>query len=397
MALLRGSTNKQITDEAAQWYVEWSTGEPDPDARAAFDTWLRRSPEHLRAYLDIFKIWESIPDIPAASLGSEAELIARSALESSVVRLREGDRRDAPDPPDAAMGPAITGSLQRGRFPWLACAAGVAALCGGLAIWLLLRASVYSTGIGEQRILRLADGSEVELNARSKIRVSLDKSGRTIELLSGEALFRVERDERRPFIVAARDMKVLALGTQFDVHLKRTGATVTVVDGRVAVAPAAIAPGVTVASGVGVAPGAPAAPPAVDGSPALAAPSGTPARQPPASRAPQRAPIQLGAGQQLTVSASGEMRAERVDVASAMAWREHRLVFSSTPLAEVVDEFNRYNERQLVIVSSVLETLHVNAIFSATDVPALLRFLREQREIQIEESDREIRISNAVR
>lgn len=67
-------------------------------------------------------------------------------------------------------------------------------------------------------------------------------------------------------------------------------------------------------------------------------------------------------------------------------------MFSSTPLVEVADEFNRYNERQL-IVSPALDGFNISAVFSAADIPSLLRFLRAQPGIVVEESEREIRIS----
>ena len=84
------------------------------------------------------------------------------------------------------------------------------------------------------------------------------------------------------------------------------------------------------------------------------------------------------------------------DVESATAWRQRRLVFSSTPLPEVAEEFNRYNERQLV-VGPALDTFKISAVFSASDIPSLLRFLRVQPNLVIEESDREIRISSSTR
>src|SRR5688572_15942701 len=50
--------NAQILEEAVEWFVDFSAGDVDPVARQRFDLWLRTSPEHLRAYLELLPIWE---------------------------------------------------------------------------------------------------------------------------------------------------------------------------------------------------------------------------------------------------------------------------------------------------------------------------------------------------
>src|SRR5690606_26847429 len=95
---------------------------------------------------------------------------------------------------------------------------------------------------GEQRTVTLADGSVIELNARSRIKVRYADRERAIDLLQGQALFRVAKDPTKPFIVASGGTYVRAVGTQFDVYKKSVGTVVTVVEGRVAVTtPTAIA------------------------------------------------------------------------------------------------------------------------------------------------------------
>src|SRR5262249_33751548 len=95
--------------------------------------------------------------------------------------------------------------------------------------------NVYTTGIGEQHRITLADGSIVELNAQSKIRVRYKDRRRDVELLDGQALFQVAHDTTRPFIVHTDSTNIRAVGTQFDVYRKSTGTVVTVLEGTVAV------------------------------------------------------------------------------------------------------------------------------------------------------------------
>ena len=58
---------------------------------------------------------------------------------------------------------------------------------------------------------------------------------RLVELLQGQALFNVAKDSARPFFAMSDDARVRAVGTQFDINRRRTGTTVTVLEGRVAV------------------------------------------------------------------------------------------------------------------------------------------------------------------
>src|ERR1700678_2556678 len=50
-------SNRQIVDEACEWFVEFRVGDVDAAARERFDEWLRRSPEHIRAYIEIARTY----------------------------------------------------------------------------------------------------------------------------------------------------------------------------------------------------------------------------------------------------------------------------------------------------------------------------------------------------
>jgi transmembrane sensor len=84
--------------------------------------------------------------------------------------------------------------------------------------------------------------------------------------------------------------------------------------------------------------------------------------------------------------------AEHPNIASATAWTQRRLVFESASLADVADEFNRYNDRQLIVGDRRLETFHVSGVFSSTDPASLIRFLRARPELRIIETESQIRI-----
>jgi transmembrane sensor len=80
-------------------------------------------------------------------------------------------------------------------------------------------------------------------------------------------------------------------------------------------------------------------------------------------------------------------------VAAATAWTQHKLVFDGSPLSDVVDGFNRYNARQIVVEDSALDDFHVSGVYSSTDPASLIRFLRQQPGIDVIETDEGVRIA----
>jgi transmembrane sensor len=101
----------------------------------------------------------------------------------------------------------------------------------------------------------------------------------------------------------------------------------------------------------------------------------------------------LDAGEQVMVTPKHVTAQKHANVAAATAWTQRNLVFDSAPLTDVAEEFNRYNARQLVIDTPQLADFHVSGVFSSVDPALLLKFLRTQPELVLQETDREIRIS----
>jgi transmembrane sensor len=348
--------NAQIREEAAEWLIEFRTDEADASTRERFVTWLRTSPEHVRAYLELVALWEDASHYdPARTLDVDA-LIAPARAATNVVALETAplvDRTPA-DPPKASPYSSLRNAL---RYR-LAAAAMVGGLAATIGAWFALHHDrSYATEVGEQRSIRLEDGSNVELNALSRIRVRFSDHERAVDLLAGQVLFRVAKNKDRPFVVVSGDTRVRAVGTQFDVNRKRSGTIVTVLEGRVAIVPQQ-----------GTTPGS-AAP--------LTAP----------------APMEIGAGEQVTVTARSVRPAQRANVVMATAWTQQQLIFESTPLPDVAEEFNRFNTRRLVIEGAELDDFHVSGTFSTVDPASLqrfLRFLREQPGIEVLESGDQI-------
>src|SRR5438132_1668783 len=77
----------QIYEEACEWLVSLRTSTADALSRERFDAWLRKSPEHVRAYLEVAEIWEHTGLHDRNRSIDVRRLIARAAQEDNVVPL----------------------------------------------------------------------------------------------------------------------------------------------------------------------------------------------------------------------------------------------------------------------------------------------------------------------
>jgi transmembrane sensor len=344
--------NPQVREQATEWLVAFCEREVDAPGRESFDRWLRASPEHVRAYLQIAALWESTGLLVESTKVDVEALIERALSEHNVLAH-----------PAREMVSGISSGLssQRSNAPsaWRAVAASLLLVCavaGGVVWWQLTRTPMYQTGAAEQRTVRLPDGSTVQLNARSRIELRFTTQERAVDLVEGEAMFSVAKNPSRAFVVRSGVIPVMAVGTRFDVYRKSSGTMVTVMEGKVAIGAHSLSE-----SGGG-------------GSPVL-----------------------LSAGEQAVASSQPPIRAYRANVFAATAWTEGKLMFDSAPLRDVVAEFNRIGSRQLTIEDGSLLDLHVSGVFPATDSAQLVSFLRERFGVTVTETDNEVRIRGGVR
>lgn len=93
---------------------------------------------------------------------------------------------------------------------------------------------------GSEYSLTLADGTQVWLNAASRLRFFTSDRGRERRVwLEGEAYFEVAHDARRPFIVESGGQSIRVLGTRFNINSYEGDRAIytTLVEGSVAIAP----------------------------------------------------------------------------------------------------------------------------------------------------------------
>jgi transmembrane sensor len=337
--------NRQILEEASAWLIEFRTGNPTSQARADFMRWLRRSPDHIRAYLDISQHYVQLPEAANVSLLDANRIVekARSRLVNGVIPIEEGR---------ASQSDGITQSNRVGKRRYAAAiAASVLILVGASSLYFVWQRGFYATGSGEERTVTLEDASRIELNARTRLRVRYSAGLREIELLEGQAMFQVAKDAARPFVVLTNSAQVRAVGTEFDVYRHGAETLVTVLEGTVAVQP-------------------------VSANAQIVSPSD----------------LLVGAGEQAVVPPGGTPKPHPTNAAAATAWTRGELEFIETPLIEVAEEFNRYSPRHLVIESPSVASVRISGIYSSADPTALILFLKNQTDLMVIETGAEIRI-----
>jgi transmembrane sensor len=335
-----------ITEQASQWCVLLHGGNVTRADRKAFGEWVSRSSERIEAYIQAERLNKALESKKLRWPDTPVEVLAREAKEtpSHIVPLF---------PSAASREPPKSDQGRLKRLLTVAIAASVLVAIGGA--WAFLAGPQhYATAIGEQRSVVLNDGSVVTLNTSSAIRVELTKSERTIQLLSGEALFQVAHDKTRPFDVVAGNTTVRAVGTQFNVERRASSTTITVVEGKVSVE------------------------------------SGS---ENPVGKAPDiGSSIPLSAGEEVTVSPRVKPHATAANIATATAWTQRRLIFEHRPLGEVAAEFNRYNRQEIQIESAELRSLEVTGVFAANDPNSFLDFVAKIPGARIEQQADAIKV-----
>lgn len=295
-----------IHTQAATWFARLHADELNEHEEAEHQIWLDADPAHRLAYEKVERMWMMLSDFSAAP---------------------EISQRLAAIP--AAVPPQAQPQLRRRprRMQWLAaCAAALTAIVIGWRVFTPAPISEqrYASAIGEQRSITLEDGSQVDLDTDTTLRVRYSRQQRRIELDRGRAFFKVAADSARPLTVDTAQGSVRAVGTQFEVYRLDNGLDVTLFEGKVQLRAAA----------------------ADDSSAAVAT---------------------LIPGQRAHMTTGKAPQVQNFQGGSAPAWIDGQLVFADLPLQAAVDEFNRYGGTPLRITDAALGELRVSGVFRSND------------------------------
>lgn len=194
--------------------------------------------------------------------------------------------------------------------------------------------SDHVTRVGERRRIGLPDGTAVLLNTSSALSIRYTDGERGTTLDAGEAFFDVAADPSRAFVVRAGEGLTRARDAAF--ALRRAGGEVAVV----------VARGTVDVEAGGL--------------------------------------VGLSAGQGLVLGPGrAGLGAQTVDVASATAWRNGKLIFNQRPLAEVAAEIERYRVGRVVVANARLRSLPVTGVFNLDDLDGVLDSIERILSIEV--------------
>lgn len=313
------STNPSADEQAALWAARLDGAELSSADRTALDAWLAADPGH-RALLSSYCQF-------SATLEQQMPLLA-------------GIRDQAAEIPPAPR-PALPHPWS--RWPLWAGVTLAAAAAVALVLRLALpaeRTETIVTPVGQRQSLALADGSAVELNAHTSLRVEFARNERRVRLAAGQAFFTVKPDPARPFLVETPAGTVRVTGTAFDVLAGPADLQVTVAAGTVQVRPA------------------------------------------------RGAAAELHRGDQLlSRDGAAEVRPLSADALQrALAWRQGLVIFSGTRLDEALAAFARYHGRSLQAAPEVAARL-VGGRFSLDDLDGFFAGVEETLQVKVRRDD----------
>ncbi|OHX37186.1 hypothetical protein BJL95_21190 [Methylomonas sp. LWB] len=301
----------RIRREASAWLARLNSGDCSTDDRAGFEAWLAMDTRHADAFRRAERLWREL-----AGLGE----VARPQLKQAQAVYRHARRKR--------------------RWPMAGLAA--AALLAGVLIvnppiWQWLTAERFTTGKGERETVTLSDGSSIELNTDTAIRVNYSARARRVWLERGEAWFNVAHNNLTRFEVRVGEGWIEDIGTQFNVRRDPANLDVAVQEGEVAV---------QVATNPEV--------------------------------------LHLTAGQQTNFDRQGRAAPVRAgDLAAIAAWRGGVLVLKNLTLADVARELERYHAVSIEIADADLRQLSVSGRFPTDNLPLALNTIATALPVRI--------------
>jgi transmembrane sensor len=301
-------------EQASLWAARLEGGTLSASDRGALDQWLAENPSH-RSLLSSYCQF-------SADLEQQLPLLEG---------IKEGSEERRTRAPATAL-----------LLPWLrrSMLAGVALTAAAAVVYFAARPATpvevnLTSPIGGRQQHTLADGTRMELNARTAVAVTMDAQERRVRLASGQAYFDVSKDASRPFIVETPAGAVRVTGTAFDLRADDETLSVVVAEGTVQVRPRR-SPG-----GAG-------------------------------------APVSLNAGDSLVANATG-VNVETLDakrLSARLAWRDGYAVFIGARLDAALAEFARFHGRGITATEEVAH-LRVGGRYPLNDLSGFLVSLED--------------------
>ena len=301
-------------DDALGWIARFRSDAASENDRNDFALWLAQN-EHRAAMDQMLELWD----------------------DTAVVRVL---------PFDTAL---ETPAANQRR--WFVSAAAVACLAVvALVLWPLAPVETptqyYQTAKGEQQTFQLDDTSTVALNTNSQIAVSYSDEERYIELIRGEAYFKVASNPQRPFHVDAGVARTTAVGTAFNIYRSdRETVDITVIEGVVKVTELGNSDSRMPASDI------------------------------------------LTGNHHLIADQNGLKAQAEVDASRQLAWQRGEILAEQLPLHELVHQIERYSDVHVLLGDRELAMLSVSGVFRVDQPQVILAALERSLDIRVVKVD----------
>lgn len=214
------TSDSALSKTAAKWFIRMQEAAPDSIERSQFEVWLMQNPLHQQEYASIGEAWNGIDSIDELK-----KLVDAKQAKQTTQRMNQSKRakkiKNALAAISACIVFAFAGLIGQQQYQqWQAAP-------------IMQLASQTSTA--QLATQTLEDGSQITLNAQSQIQVTYYRHQRHVNLLKGEAIFNVQKDASRPFVVETNNAKITVLGTRFAVNKLSQLVRVSVDHGKVQV------------------------------------------------------------------------------------------------------------------------------------------------------------------
>lgn len=325
--------SERLRSEALDWFVRQGRADFTAPEQAALQAWLDASEAHRQAFAQWQAPWQAAGRLPA---DLQALLRRNLAYDQAMEAASPAGAR-----PGAAGLPARGAPRRRGLLS--ACAAALAAVAVSGSGWMAWQhwqaqpvfAQDFSTARGQLSEVTLPDGSRLQLDTATQLRVVYYRQRREVALLQGQAVFAVQSDAARPFAVSAQSTRITVVGTRFSVRST---------------------PGLPGGDGVHV---------AVEAGRVRVEQAGAPGAE----------PLLLAPGQQVSTDVQGRLSpVSGVGAAGIAPWRQHRVRFDNLRLDQALAELARYRDMPLVIRDPAVAALRITGVFDPRE-PATFRRL----------------------
>jgi transmembrane sensor len=301
----------EVENTASAWLERREREDWSEDDRLELDGWLSQSPIHAVTFLRIEDVWIRADRLRA--LGASTQ-------------------RDAP-PSTNKSGWSVLSRIA------ISLILLVAIVSVATAYFSIDRYQTYVTTVGGHEKLSLSDGSSVELNTDTVLRV-VDSNGRRMAWLDqGEAYFDIRHSKTNPFVVLVAGHRVTDVGTKFVVRTDPNRLEVRLMEGRA---------------------------------------------QFESFDAGDRKAELLNPGD-VIIAQSGKIMHVRQplrDMANELGWRRGMLIFHHTTLADAVAEFNRYSRQTIVVADADAARSTIDGALPIGDLQEFTRMARNFFELR---------------